>query len=137
MGLLDTIVKTAAKSTLIKSAESLVESTIMAAAEGYVKVNEQKAEMGYPIDKQKNILIKVPRSADEFIDMKMDEVIQELNAYGFTNIATLPQKDLFKFQHKSVGKVVKIAANGNDSFKSKAKFSLETRFVITYHELRK
>jgi len=137
MGLLETLVRTAAKNSVTKTVGAVVEGTILAAAEGYAKVNEQRTELGFPLPTQKSMLIKVPCCSDDFIGERMEDVIEKLTAYGFTNIATLPQKDLFRFQHKSVGKVAKIAANGKEDFKSKAKFPSDARFVITYHELRK
>ena len=87
----------------MKSAESLVETTIFAAAQGYSNASKQMAEnkqqeIYNTLEKKQVTLIKVPRCAEEFIGMKCDDVVAGLTAYGFTNIVTLPKKDLFKIQ---------------------------------------
>jgi len=69
--------------------------------------------------------------------MDYRDVQDELSAYGFTNIAVLPKKDLRKGWLIKDGAVDQISINGRTDFKEKSKFHADVHVVITYHTFKK
>lgn len=125
MGLLDTMVKTAAKKALINAGGDAAVKVIGAAMEAHG--NSPK-----PVSQK----IAVPRSSEDYCSMNYEDVQAELSAYGFTNIAVLPKKDLIKGWLTKNGEVESVAISGKTDFRKKAKFMPGERVVITYHTFK-
>lgn len=146
MGIWDTLAKTAVKKAIVKSAEEVAIQAIVTMGEASANKSKKPKAITKNVTQvrvvvsEKNALpsIRVPRSADEFVGTNVDTAKEEFELYGFTNIIISPQKDLRKniFNKKHVGEIVKIAINGVDDFKKRAKFFPDARIVIIYHTFR-
>ena len=141
MGILGLFAKTVAKKAVIHSVGDVAVKTIIAISDATEKKQgaskQSKKEANNQPKKEQNLaLIRVPRSADEFVGKDYLEIKEELSAYGFTNIVCLASKDLRRSRVSKVGKVKKIVMNGVDDFGARARFLPETRVVITYHEFK-
>lgn len=82
------------------------------------------------------VSIKLPKSVDTYIGRKFTDVEEEFRAYGFTNIALLPKKDLIKGWMTKDGAVEEISIAGKTNFKKGQRYLSDHRIVITYHTFR-
>ena len=78
----------------------------------------------------------MPFSSDDYGLRNYKDVMEELSIFGFTNIATLPIKDLIKCWLTKDGEVEEISINGKEKFKKNAKFETDSRIVIKYHTFK-
>lgn len=124
MGLLDRMIDTAAKKVLIDAAGEAVLKTARVAME----------HEGVCVTRPS---VKVPKSADSFIDLSYEEVEEELRAHGFVNIVLFAKKDLIKGWMTKVGAVEEVSIAGKTNFRKGQKFPADSRIVITYHALRR
>jgi hypothetical protein len=124
MGILDTLVKTTAKKTLIKTAGDVAVKTAVSVMD--YKNNHPNA----------SVFITAPTSAEDYVGQNVENVREELSAYGFVNIALLEKKDLIKGWLTKVGTVEEVSINGKTNFKKKTKFRPDDRVVIVYHTFR-
>ena len=118
MGILDKMVKVVA----IKAAENVAVHSV----DNITKYMETR-EITH---------IKVPASAEDYINRNYEEVKNELCAYGFNNIAFIQKKDLIIGWLTKDGAVKEISINGKSNFRKKAKFRSDSRIVIVYHTFR-
>ena len=122
MGLLDTMVKTAATKILIAAGGNAAEKVIGAAAEARAQTPSRTSQK-----------IAVPHSSEDYRGMNYEDVDAELRAFGFTNISFLPKKDLIKGWFVKDGAVESVIIGGKESFRKNAKFFDTERVVIQYH----
>lgn len=132
MGILDKMVNTVAKKVMIDTAVNAAVKTVGAVADYnskrvYADLNRA------PSGKQ---LIRVPKSSAHYFGMNYQDAQAELTAYGFTNIALLPKRDLIKGWLTKDGAVAVVSINGKTEFEGKSKFLADVRIVITYHTFR-
>ena len=125
MGILDTLVNTVAKKIIIDTAVGAAVKTVGAVAD----YNSKK-------DCMNSSVIKLPNPSDYYYGRDFHDVQNELTAYGFINIALLPQRDLIKGWLTKNGAVERVSINGNTEFRRKAKFPNDARVVITYHTFK-
>ena len=125
MGILDKITNTIVKKVMIDTAVNAAVKTAGAVAD-YKSKKES-----FEIEK-----ISVPNSSEHYIGMNYKNVQDELLAYGFTNIVSLPKNDLINGWLTKDGAVERIAINGRTEFSTKNRFPSDVRIVITYHTFR-
>lgn len=124
MGLFTKMADTVAKKALIDAAGEAVSKTASAVIESTDSTVST------------NGLVKLPRSADDYCGQNYEEVEEELQAYGFKNIALLQKKDLLNGWMVKDGTVKEISISGKANFKKGQRFSSMARVVITYHTFR-
>lgn len=125
MGILDKMVNTVAKKIMIDTAVNGAVKTVGAVAD----YNSKRESVDFKT-------IKIPNSSDHYLGMNYKYALEELMAYGFTNIALLPKKDLIKGWIIKDGAVEEVSINGKTEFKGKNKFPNNARVVIAYHTFR-
>lgn len=127
MGILETLIKETTKKSVVKvlgdTAGKIAETTANS-------INNHKEKY---IEKKYSI---VPFSSDNYISRNYKDIMQELSAYGFTNIALFPKRDLIKGWLTKDGEVENIIINGKEKFKKNARFESDVRIVITYHTFK-
>lgn len=125
MGIFDKMVNTVTKKVMIDTAVNAAMKTVGAVAD----YNSKREYVNSKI-------IKVPNSSSHYFGMNYKDAQDELTAYGFTNIALLPKRDLIKGWLTKDGAVEEVSINGKTEFKEKNKFPADVRIVITYHTFR-
>lgn len=85
MGLFDRMTDTFVKKVMIDTAVNATVKTVGAVAD----YNSKRERMGPDT-------IRLPSASNHYLGMDYRDVQDELSAYGFTNIAVLPKKDLRK-----------------------------------------
>ena len=125
MGIFYKIASSVAKKIMIDTAVNAAVKTVGAVSDYNSKNKRADSE-----------LIKVPNSSDHYSGMNYQNVQEELTAYGFTNIALLPKRDLIKGWLTKNGAVEKVSIKGKTEFKEKSKFPADAHIVITYHTFR-
>lgn len=73
---------------------------------------------------------------NHFFNENVTSVKAEIAAYGFTNVVTIPIKDLRTGWLTKDGAVESVSINGKTDFKKKAKFPPDAAVVIKYHTFR-
>lgn len=116
MGLLKSVVQSAIVNATIKTV-------------GEVAINATDTVM-----KNQQSYLYTIGSSDDYYRKNYQEVVDEFQACGFTNISLLPIKDLINGWIVKVGSVESISINGKEQFKKKAKFKPDATVVIKYHE---
>lgn len=132
MGIFDKMANTLAKKVMIDTAVNAAVKTVGAVAD-YNSKRERADLNRAPSGKQ---VIKVPNSSGHYLGMNYQDAQDELTAYGFTDIALLPKRDLIKGWLTKDGAVEAVSINGKTEFKGKSKFLADVRIVITYHTFR-
>lgn len=132
LGILDKMVNTVAKKVMIDTAVNAAVKTVGAVAD-YNSKREYADLNRAPSGKQ---LIRVPNSSAHYFGRNYIDAQDELTAYGFTDIALLPKRDLIKGWLTKDGAVEEVSINGKTEFKEKNKFPADVRIVITYHTFR-
>lgn len=125
MGIFDKMASTVTKKVLIDTAVNATVKTVGAVAD----YNNKRESMGSKI-------IKVPNSSEYYFGKNYQDVQAELLAYGFSNVALLPKRDLIKGWLTKDGAVEKVSIKGKTEFKEKGKFPADANIVITYHTFR-
>ncbi len=125
MGIFDKMINTVAKKVMIDTAVNAAVKTVGAVAD----YNSKREYMDSKI-------IKVPNSSSHYFGMNYKDAQEELTAYGFTNIALLPKRDLIKGWLTKDSAVEEVSINGKTEFKEKNKFPADVSVVITYHTFR-
>lgn len=100
------------------------------------QVAEAVAKEGANVIVNKAIInksIRIPSAAQDYVNRNYLEVIEELKAYGFTNIATVERKDLIVGLLTKNGSIAEISINGKADFKKNSKHQANSRVVIIYH----
>ena len=167
MGILGAIVKAATVKAVAKAAEGAVESIATQAGKAVVakvdakkeaekaarqeqrEIRREDREVKREIRKeerayQKELLkenvpcLFVPKSANDFIGCDYEEVIKELQAYGFEDFHLHEKKDLSNnwFSRSDHHRITEITIEGMDDFKKRTAFRMGARVVITYHEYK-
>lgn len=127
MGILETLIKESTKKTVAKILGNTVEKVAETTVNAVNVYNENHIEKKYSF---------VPFSYDSYEQKNYKDIMEELSAYGFTNIALLPKKDLIKGWIIKDGEVESITVNGKEKFKKNEKFKSDVRIVITYHTFK-
>ena len=163
MGILGFIVKTAVKTaatgalakvvadvvsdSVSKTADNIGQTTTKAKsdivkeqAKQSINIAKEQTKQNIMIDQASmatasNPLLKMPDAAKDFIGMDAYEIRDELDAFGFTNIVLLEQKDLKKgfFAKGTNNTIAMIAVNGDKNFKAGDMYLANSRIVIKYH----
>ena len=110
MGIFDKMVNTVAKKVMIDTAVNAAVKTVGAVAD----YNNKREYVDSKV-------IKVPNSSGHYFGMNYQDAQDELTAYGFTNIALLPKRDLIKGWLTKDGAVEAVSINGKTEFKQKSK----------------
>lgn len=77
--------------------------------------------------------IKLPQCIEEYKQYDYNSMVQALRDAGFTNIKTLPRKDLKYGIFKGEGQISKITIDGGTSFSQGSRFRYDVPIVISYH----
>lgn len=134
MSILNILVKSAAKKSVIRVTGSVIANTaghvIVDTAKGIVEIMDSRPPASY---------IKIPYAHNHFLGEHFEAVKAEFIGFGFLNITVIPIRD-FKYSFLSDifstsknGLVDSVAINGNYNFKKKAKFNPNAAVVIKYH----
>jgi hypothetical protein len=86
---------------------------------------------GCGVDQENEII--VPASSSDYEGKDFQEVIDDLQNAGFTNIETEALDDLNIGWLTKDGEVDKVSINGDTSFSTSSKFPNDAKIVITYH----
>lgn len=120
MGVMKTIVDTAAKKILIDSAGNAALSVAAGAAEIISKVQEKTPKKGNNICTLRN--------AEEFLLLSVQDAQEELVTCGFRNIGLITKKAFLKKD----GQVLDITIDGRSTFTKRTRFNNNARVVIVY-----
>lgn len=139
MGIIETLIKESTKKTAVKVLGDTVGKIAVTTADSINKSNRKYNNK--KTDSKNNDIDKkyafVPFSSDEYFSRNYKDIMEELSAYGFANIALLQKRDLIKGWITKDGEVEKIVINGKEKFRKNAKFEQDARVVITYHTFKK
>ena len=127
MGIIETMIKESTKKGIAKVVGETVGKVAIKTADVVNNYNQNKSEKKYSF---------VPFSSEGYSLKNYKDVMEELTAYGFTNIALLPHRDLIKGWLTKDGEVEKISINGKENFKKNDRFEPDVRIVITYHTFK-
>lgn len=120
MGIIGTIVDTAAKKILIDSAGDAALSIAAGAADAISKIQERAPGKGNHICTLRN--------AEEFLLLSVQDAQKELIACGFRNIGFIAKKAFLKKDSQ----VLAITIDGRSTFTKKTRFNNDARVVIVY-----
>ena len=128
MRILETLIKESTKKTVAKVLGHVVEEITCDVVNNYKEIpKNQKIQKQYSF---------VPFSSDDYEHRNYKGVMEELVAYGFTNIVLLPKKDLLKGWIIKDGEIESVVINGKEKFRKNSKFESNVRIVITYHTFK-
>ena len=125
MSLFDSLIKSSVQKTLIRVGGGVLETAVNA-------YSQSQSEKSNPKLKD----ISVPRSSEDYHGMNVEDVRNELIAYGFTDIVLQPKMDLINGWITKDGTVEYVTIAGKPNFRKKAKFKAYERVVIIYHTFR-
>jgi len=120
VGVIGTIVETAAKKVLINSAKDAAITVAAGTVDAITKIHENAPQKGNHIC--------TLRDADEFSQLSVQEAQEELEACGFTNIGFVAQKAFLKRD----GQVLAVTIDGRTAFTKETRFKNDVRVVIAY-----
>lgn len=120
MGIIGTVVDTAAKKILLDSAGDAAFSIAAGAADAISKIQE--------IVPGKGDHICTLRNAEEFLLLSIQDAQEELIACGFTNIGLIAKKAFLKKK----GQILAITIDGRSAFTKKTRFKKDARVVLAY-----
>lgn len=81
--------------------------------------------------------VKMTSSSSDLVGKNYEEVIQELNGIGLSNIEKVEIADLTSNSPMEDGEVESIVIDGNENFDEKSDFTKDSNVVITYHIVRR
>lgn len=81
--------------------------------------------------------IKMQKGAEGYIGSNYEEVIEELNQLGFSNIEMVEIADLTSFGEMADGAVSEMSFDGNTEFVPQMTFPKDTKITVTYHIIKK
>ena len=127
MGIIETLIKESTKKGIAKVVGETVGKVAIKTVDIVNNYNQNHIEKEYSF---------VPFSSESYGLKNYKDIMEELCAYGFTNIALLPHRDLIKGWLTKDGEVEKISINGKEKFKKNDRFESNARVVITYHTFK-
>lgn len=80
--------------------------------------------------------ITITFSSSNLTSEKYNEACEELKNAGFTNVSSIPKKDLGLFEMFDDGKVAEVSIDGITSFKPGNIFSKNAVVVVRYHSMK-
>ena len=81
--------------------------------------------------------IAVPRSAAEYVDCSVADIIAELEQIGFSNFAEVPVNDLTSATANLEGTSIAVRIDGHDDYVAGQGFDPTAAIVIEYHHLKR
>lgn len=81
--------------------------------------------------------IAVPRSAAEYVDCCVADIIAELEQIGFSNFAEVPVNDLTSATANLEGTSIAVRIDGHDDYVAGQGFDPTAAIVIEYHHLKR
>lgn len=127
MGLFETLIKESTKKVVANVAGNTIEKVAGKTIDAVSEYNKNHIQKEY---------CSVPFSSDDYDFKNYKVVMEELSAYGFTNIVLLPHRDLINGWLTKDGTVENISINGKEKFRKNTKFKSDVRIVITYHTFK-
>lgn len=81
--------------------------------------------------------VKMTSNSSAMVGKNYEDVINELNGMGLTNIEKVEIADLTSNSPMADGQVESVVIDGNDQFDEKSDFTKDSSVVITYHIVRR
>ena len=99
-----------------------------------IRSGQMTGMVQYDEDGVKHVYIR--NDAVNYSGRPYTEVMEELRACGFTDIAAVKKKDLVKGWLAKAGDVISISINGDKSFSEGQMYREDAKVVIEYHEFK-
>ena len=80
--------------------------------------------------------IELHYDCEKLIGKNVSFVVSALTHDAFSNIKTVPIKDIYVGSEYDVGQVLKVAIGGSSSFQEGARIPYDAEIVISYHDKR-
>ncbi len=127
MGIIETFIKESTKKAVGKHVSDSLEKVAIRTLDSIDVYNKNQTE---------KTCSRLPFSSESYYHENYNKIVEELNAYGFTNIALIPIKDLIKGWLINDGAVEKIIINGDEEISKKKNYPIDSRIVIQYHTFK-
>ena len=97
---------------------------------------EKNAEKKAEDEANKTVYVSAPYSADECKDKNFEQVADDFENAGFTNVKTEAIEDLITGWLTKDGAVEKVSVGGNSAFSESETFDSAAEVIIIYHTFR-
>ena len=92
---------------------------------------------GIIVDTEKDIrFVYVRNNAINYSGKPYMEVMEELQACGFSDIVAIKKKDLVKGWFAKAGSVISVSINGDKSFSEGNEYPSDAKVIVEYHEFK-